>query len=41
MLAMALFLEKYNRSMSNADRDKIEVIWLLNLFTTSKLELRT
>ena len=24
MLAMALFLERYNRSMSNADRDKIE-----------------
>jgi hypothetical protein len=28
MLAMALFLEKYNRSMSNADRDKIEAAWL-------------
>ena len=28
MLAMALFLEKYNRSMSNADRDKIETAWL-------------
>jgi len=28
MLAMALFLEKYNRSMSNANCDKIEVAWL-------------
>ena len=28
MLAMALFLEKYNRSMSYANRDKIETAWL-------------
>jgi hypothetical protein len=28
MLAMALFLEKYDRLMSNADRDKIETAWL-------------
>jgi hypothetical protein len=28
MLAMALFLEKYNRSMNNADRDKIKKTWL-------------
>jgi len=28
MLAMALFLEKYNRLMSNADCDKIQVAWL-------------
>jgi len=28
MLAMALFLDKYNRSMSNADRDRIETAWL-------------
>jgi hypothetical protein len=28
MLAMALFLEKYNRSMSNAGCDKIETAWL-------------
>jgi len=28
MLAMALFLEKYNKSMSNADRDKVEAAWL-------------
>ncbi len=25
---MALFLEKYNQSMSNADRNKIETAWL-------------
>ena len=25
---MALFLEKYNRSMSNADRNKIKTAWL-------------
>ena len=25
---MALFLEKYNKSMTNADRDKIETAWL-------------
>ena len=25
---MALFLEKYNRLMSNADRDKIKAAWL-------------
>jgi hypothetical protein len=28
MLAMALFLEKYNKSMTNADRDKMETAWL-------------
>ncbi len=28
MLAMALFLEKYNRSMSNANRNKLETAWL-------------
>jgi hypothetical protein len=28
MLAMALFLEKYNKSMTHADRDKIETAWL-------------
>ena len=29
MLVMALFLERYNRSMSNADCKKIEMAWLL------------
>ena len=28
MLAMALFLEKYNKKMPNADREKIETAWL-------------
>jgi len=28
MLAMALFLDKYNRSMTTADRDKVEAAWL-------------
>jgi hypothetical protein len=28
MLAMALFLEKYNRLINSADRDKIEAAWL-------------
>ncbi len=28
MLAMALFLEKYNRLMSNTDRNKIKTAWL-------------
>ncbi len=38
---MALFLDKYTRSMSNADRDKIEKAWLLrwkdNLGNPSRL----
>jgi len=29
MLAMALFLEKYSKSMTAVDRDKIETAWLL------------
>jgi hypothetical protein len=29
MLAMALFLDWYTRSMGSADRDKIEKAWLL------------
>jgi hypothetical protein len=28
MLAIALFLEKYTRSIAHADRDKIETAWL-------------
>ena len=28
MLAMALFLNKYNKSMTKADRDKVETAWL-------------
>jgi hypothetical protein len=28
MLAMALFLDKYNKSMTSVDRDKIETAWL-------------
>jgi hypothetical protein len=28
MLGMALFLEKYNKSMTSGDRDKIETAWL-------------
>jgi hypothetical protein len=28
MLAMALFLEKYSKSMTAVDRDKIETAWL-------------
>ena len=41
MLAMALFLEKYTRSIGSADRDKIEKAWLLrwkeNLGNPSRL----
>jgi hypothetical protein len=41
MLGMALFLEKYNRSMSHADRDKIETAclqrWKDNLGNPSRL----
>ncbi len=41
MLAMALFLEKYTRSIGSADRDKIEMAWLLrwkeNLGNSSRL----
>ena len=41
MLAMALFLEKYTRSIGGADRDKIEKAWLLrwkeNLGNPSRL----
>jgi hypothetical protein len=29
MLAMALFLDRYTRSIGSADRDKIEKAWLL------------
>jgi len=28
MLAMTLFLEKYNKTMTHIDRDKIETAWL-------------
>ena len=28
MLAIALFLDKYNKSMTNADREKVETAWL-------------
>ena len=28
MLAIALFLEKYSKSLKTADRDKIEMAWL-------------
>ena len=28
MLAIALFLDKYNKSMTHADRDKVETAWL-------------
>ena len=28
MLAMALFLNKYNKSMTNVERDKVETAWL-------------
>lgn len=41
MLAMALFLDKYTRSIGHADRDKIEKAWLLrwkeNLGNPSRL----